>query len=209
MRNIQLICLLLVSGLPLSAWSQAESHQPSKAYTDQLVLVHENLIRELANSESLINHLTTHKKYVATLAEVFEKDTRWLASKDLQQGITGNKIAAQFKGVIANDEYSIVEFILTDCLGATVSAWPLPSDYWQGDEAKFIQPVKQQKHFISDARWDESSEAYSFFLAEPIYMKGELLGVLIAGIDVTIEYIMHMPFDQLVKLQVKPTPDLN
>jgi len=69
--------------------------------------------------------------------------------------------------------------------------------------------VKQQKYYISDARWDESSEAYSFFLAEPIYMEGELLGVLIAGIDVTIEYIMRMPFDQLVKLQVKPTPDLN
>jgi hypothetical protein len=209
MRTIRPICLLLVSGLLLSSLGQAENHQPSKAYTDQLVLVHENLVRELANSENLINHLTTHKECKTTLAEVFEKDTRWLVSKSLQQDITGNKIAAKFKRVIANDEYSIVEFILTDGLGATVSAWPLPSDYWQGDEAKFIQPVKQQKYYISDARWDESSEAYSFFLAEPIYMEGELLGVLIAGIDVTIEYIMRMPFDQLVKLQVKPTPDLN
>ncbi len=92
--------------------------------------------------------------------------------------------------------------MLTDSFGALLAAYPITTDYWQGDEAKFIAPIKLAGVYISDSKWDESSKVYSFFVSIPISLDGEFLGVLISGLDVSSEYIMDMSLQDLLQLDV-------
>ena len=91
--------------------------------------------------------------------------------------------------------------MLTDSFGALLASYPITSDYWQGDESKFIMAVKNKGIYISGPNWDESSKTYSFFVSLPVIQQGKLLGVLVAGLDVSSEYMMDMSLQQLLDLK--------
>lgn len=93
--------------------------------------------------------------------------------------------------------------MLTDSFGGLIAAFPETTDFWQGDEEKFKQPVIKAGAYISNAEWDESTRAFSFFVSVPISKDDEFLGVLIAGIDVTKAYLIQMPLEELVKVDIK------
>ncbi len=61
--------------------------------------------------------------------------------------------------------------------------------------------VKNKSIYISGPNWDESSKTYSFFVSLPVLLKGKLLGVLVAGLDVSSEYMMDMSLQQLLDLK--------
>ncbi|MBV1909811.1 MAG: PDC sensor domain-containing protein [Kangiellaceae bacterium] len=210
MSKLLPLSLLIVISLFLLCFNvHSESRKPSQAYIDQLVQMHEKLVGDIASNSSIIKYLSEHNANKTSLADIMKKEDRWLVSKRLQEEVTNNKVAKQLSKILADPNYSIVEIIITDSLGGTVAASPAPSDYWQGDEEKFIQPVKQENIYISDSKWDESSEAYSFFMAKPIYVDAELLGVMMVGVDVTVEYLMRIPIEELIKLRVEDTPNID
>ncbi len=178
------LCLALAN-ITLSAdTADADRPQISKEQLKELLNQHERVFEELMNNETLQQLLISHQKSLRSLAEIYENEVNWRKSPALQRSVVDNSVARRFKILTEDKQFRIAELILTDGFGFNIAAWPLPTDYWQGDEAKFIEPMRKRKTHVTDYHWDESSQVFSFFITRPIYINGQFYGVLIMGIDV-------------------------
>ncbi len=173
----------------------------SRQYQAALLISHSSILTQLADKKELVAVLKVAEHNESSLQGIILKDLSWEASQDFQHKITHNAVAKIFKSLINNKQYSFSEFMLTDGFGALLASYPTTSDYWQGDESKFIMAVKNKSIYISGPNWDESSKTYSFFVSLPVIQQDKLLGVVVAGLDVSSEYMMDMSLQQLLDLK--------
>ena len=137
-----------------------------------------------------------------SVIELLKKDQSWNTDSALQQQILGSPLAEYFKTLTEDNTYSFAEIMLTDANGALVAAYPKTSDYWQGDEQKFIYAAIHKKVFFSEPEWDESSGAYSFFVSIPVVENEQIIGVLISAMDVTSSYVFEMTLEELIEVSI-------
>jgi len=73
---------------------------------------------------------------------------------------------------------------LCDKRGAVVGESPKTSDYWQGDEEKFVECYNRGDGnvFIGDLEFDDSTQSYTVQISIPVKDDGKTIGVLIVGI---------------------------
>lgn len=73
-----------------------------------------------------------------------------------------------------------------DNQGAHVAMTDKTSDYWQGDEAKFIESYNGGKGavHIADVEFDNSTQAYLFQVSVPVKDGNKVIGATTIGIDV-------------------------
>jgi hypothetical protein len=78
------------------------------------------------------------------------------------------------------------ETILTDNQGANVAISAMTSDYWQGDEPKFVKAWADGKgdDYIARAKKDESSGAVVSQVSVPVMDGGKAIGTLTIGVNV-------------------------
>lgn len=186
-----------------------ESEGVKKYHFNALYETHYILLNKMIGNESILNYMLAKNVSHQSLDEIILKDNLWPKSKKLQKEITGNVIAKKFRQWTEDKNYRFSEIMLTNKQGALLAAYPVTSDYWQGDENKFIYPVRRKKNYISEIVWDESSRSYSFFISLPVYQKQGFLGVLIAGIDISEEYFLEMGIDDLMNLNINGEPVKN
>ena len=76
------------------------------------------------------------------------------------------------------------EAFLCDNKGALVGVYPKTTDYWQGDEDKFIQSYNDGKGsiFFSPLKFDESTNTYSIQISVPVYNWNDTIGVLVVAL---------------------------
>lgn len=172
----------------------------SKVYKEALFSSHANVLMALLETTELKAAMSQRNNNMDSFVEVLRKDESWPMNKSLQQEVLDNPSAKRFKKLINSSKLSFAELMLTDKVGALVAVYPKTSDYWQGDEAKYIQAAVANKNHFSEPSWDDSSSAYSFFVSIPIRKNGDVVGVLIAGLDVTSSYIEDMSLENLVNL---------
>lgn len=108
------------------------------------------------------------------------------ADSALVGGVLHNPAADFLRARVADSGGKITEAFITDARGLNVAASDPTSDYWQGDEAKFLKvfPAPDGRH-IADVELDESTQRYqgqiSMTIADPA--TGEALGTLTVGVD--------------------------
>jgi|GEM_PF-2217561 len=134
---------------------------------------------------------------------VLAEDQTWPIDHQEQQKRLPQKLSAQLKYLVNDPQFRFSEILLTDWFGGLISSYPGSTDFWQGDETKFIEPFKTQEMYISEAQWDQSSNTYSFHMAIPIESNGQIIGVLIGGIDVTSENLNELSLSDLLKLNIQ------
>ncbi|MDF1780514.1 MAG: PDC sensor domain-containing protein [Alcanivoracaceae bacterium] len=198
-----ILFLLMFMSVAATSPSMSSSVTPSRTYTQELARAHEAHLLTLANSPNLRAFLEQKKEQTSSLKKILTFDKRWATDDELRSSVTDNTIARQFQRLLDDDRYGIAEIMLTDGFGSLLAARPEPSDYWQGDEEKFYAPVQSSDTYVSKAAWDESSRTNSFFISIPIESNGEFIGVLIAGLKITQEYMMHMPIEELFRLRAQ------
>ena len=120
-------------------------------------------------------------------SDVIEKrDTEWKASKELtpfKEQLIESEAGQLFKNHV-EDSSSILEIFLTDKRGANVAAYPPTSDYWQGDEEKWIIPFKSGENYFGPAAFDDSTAMTTIQVSIPIKEAGNTIGVMVAGVSV-------------------------
>ncbi len=100
----------------------------------------------------------------------------------------GNTASAYLKAVRAKHQGLLTEIIVMDSLGLNVAQSDLPSDYWQGDEAKFQKSygAGATALFIDEVELDESTQTMqsqaSFTIVDP--QTGLAIGAATVGVDV-------------------------
>lgn len=97
-------------------------------------------------------------------------------------------LSDRLRALVVNAEGRVNEVILTDRRGLNVAISDMTSDYWQGDEAKFLQAVnlKAGQLNFEPVVYDESTRRFQLHVSQPVLdpQSGELIGMLIIGVDV-------------------------
>jgi hypothetical protein len=123
--------------------------------------------------------------------EISRRDKEWRATKELTPFKLSlqTSAAGRFLKQQVQRSSSFNEAFLTDNQGANVAAYPATSDYWQGDEEKWIDCWNggNGQIYIGALKLDESTNTVAAQVSAPVLDRGKTIGVLIVG--VTINYL--------------------
>jgi hypothetical protein len=123
----------------------------------------------------------------ATLTEIRSMDEKWRTTPgiaDFMRTLMDSKCGKHLQGLQKAAGY--MEMFVMDNQGANVAMSEKTSDYWQGDEAKFIESFKGGKGAIhvSDVEFDDSSQAYLVQVSVPVKDGDKVIGAMTIGIDI-------------------------
>lgn len=123
-----------------------------------------------------------------TLAQIKEKDAKWMATPgvvDYMKALMDNACGKRLKEIQKTAPY-YAELFVMDNQGANVCMSDKTSDYWQGDEDKFIESYKGGKGatHISDVKFDDSTQVYAVQVSVPVKDGATVIGAITIGINV-------------------------
>ena len=80
----------------------------------------------------------------------------------------------------------LTEIIVMDDKGINVGLSGITSDYWQGDEAKWLRVISEgpDARFVDQVEWDESTQQFQCQVSLPIVADSAVIGVITFGINV-------------------------
>ena len=143
----------------------------------------------MAFNPSVIRAVAVQNDETVSLDEIKRRDEAWKNADGnliaLIREITGNDVAKYFQRRVENNN-AIDEVFLTDNQGANVAAYPATSDYWQGDEDKWIMSYNDGNGevFIGPLEFDDSTQKTQVQISAPIISNDETIGVLVLGVSV-------------------------
>ena len=143
-------------------------------------------IKALAQQDE-VSELVKQNDRKISLKEILVRDNLWMKSAQKPTHYLNKSLQYYFEGIIEQPGSRIVELILMGSQGETLAAFPTPTDYWQGDEAKFMSVMADESTFVDRTNWDESSQTISAQVSVPVKdQSGEVLGVLTGAIEATV-----------------------
>ena len=123
-------------------------------------------------------------------AEIDELDAKWRAGDaDLIGPVLANDLSQMLAGVVQEGGGAFSEIFVMDSKGLNVGQSDRTSDYWQGDEAKWIETylVGADAVHVSDVEEDESTQTFQVQVSMTIVDAGAPVGAITVGVDV--EYL--------------------
>ncbi|MCU0596861.1 MAG: PDC sensor domain-containing protein [Desulfobacterota bacterium] len=123
-----------------------------------------------------------------TLAQIQELDRKWMATPgvaEYMKALMDSECGQYLKKIQASQPF-YAEIFVMDNQGANVAMSDKTSDYWQGDEPKFIESFKggAGATHISDVKFDDSTQAYLAQVSVPVKDGDKVIGAVTIGIDV-------------------------
>ena len=123
-----------------------------------------------------------------TLEQIKAKDREWLSFPgiaDYMRGLMDSECGKHLRQIQTGDPM-YAEIFVMDNQGANVAMTDKTSDYWQGDEAKFIEVFKGSAGavHISEVEFDDSTQAYLVQVSIPVIDNGSVIGAVTIGINV-------------------------
>lgn len=144
-------------------------------------------LKNLASTPVIVAAVVAQNALGMSLDEIKLKDQKWMATPgvaDYMQALVDSpagKELARWR----HDRPWLSEVFVMDNQGANVAMTGKTSDYWQGDEAKFTDVVKDGgKVFVDRVKFDDSTQTYSVQVSVPIIRDGVVIGAICFGIDV-------------------------
>lgn len=121
-----------------------------------------------------------------SLKEIKRINNDWINGKDekLVTALLNNPVSSFLNEKVYKNNILYAEAFLCDSKGAVVGAYPKTSDYWQGDEDKFIHSYNNGdgRVYIGELKFDESTHALSVQVSVPVLDNGKTIGVLVVGL---------------------------
>lgn len=156
---------------------------PAKAF----LLSRARHIRAWARTREVVAAVRTQNASGLTLREIQKIDEQWVAGEPgVAQGheVLTSPCADELRRLIAMAPPGYYrEAFATDANGALVCATERTSDYWQGDEAKWIRAYNDGSGgiYIGPVQFDESVGHPLVQIAVPIVADDRVIGVLVVG----------------------------
>ena len=123
-------------------------------------------------------------------AEIQDLDARWRAElssgkRPLIDATLSNPLSLYLKGRQRAAEGLITEIFVMDNRGLNVGQSDITSDYWQGDEAKWLKSFGAGLVHIEEAARDESTQLMQSQASLPIRDpdSGEIIGAITVGVN--------------------------
>jgi hypothetical protein len=123
-----------------------------------------------------------------TLDQIKDQDKKWMATAgivDYMKALMDNECGKYLRNIQASARH-FAEIFVMDNQGANVAMSDKTSDYWQGDEAKFIKSYNGGRGavFIDDVKFDNSTQAYLVQISVPVKDGDKVIGAITFGINV-------------------------
>lgn len=147
-------------------------------------------IKALAANPTVVAAVKAQNSKGLTLDAIKGLDTAWIEQKGKipeADALMANESAGVLKQAEgANPAFK--ESILTDNQGANVAISKLTSDYWQGDEPKFVNAFADGagKDYIARPKKDASTGEVIAQVSVPVMDGGKAVGTLTVGVDLNL-----------------------
>jgi hypothetical protein len=140
---------------------------------------------KLGTDKKIVSAVEAENKKRKTLDQIKEMDTKWMnhaGIADYMKALMDSECGKYLLSILESKPF-YAEIFVMDNQGANVAMTDKTSDYWQGDEAKFIESIKGQV-YISDVEFDDSTQTYIVQVSIPVKSKNKVIGAITVGIDV-------------------------
>lgn len=148
----------------------------------------------LSQSSDVIKIVSAHSEPL-TIRYMLKMDQLWRTQEGFSDNILDPDAQSALKSFMAKNSNLFIELILMGRYGETLGAIPKTSDYWQGDEAKFIQVMGYDEIFIDALNWDESTQTISAQISVPVHANGDIIGVLTGAVEASLKALGNAKFD--------------
>ena len=142
-------------------------------------------LQQLAATEELIEAVRQQNAEPQTLAQLRLLDQTWqasAASDPLKQTLLAHPQSQRF-AALHKTESHFNEWLLVDAKGGLVAAFPITSDYWQGDEDKWKKILEDGfDRYVGAKTYDHSSGVNAVQLSVAVKDGDMVIGVLVAGV---------------------------
>jgi hypothetical protein len=147
-----------------------------------------SVLAELGTDSVIVNAVKEENAKKKTLEKIKEIDEKWIntmGTDDLMNSLMNSACAQRLNSMKKRNAF-FEEIFVMDNQGANVAMTDKTSDYWQGDEAKFIKSYTGGSGaiFISDVNFDDSTQSYLTQVSVPVMDEGKAIGVILFGINV-------------------------
>lgn len=146
-------------------------------------------LKFLTKNSKLTEAILEQNRKDMSLEEIKKIDGEWRAgTSPLIEELQNNEAGNFLKNIVVQQSQTYSEVFLTDIKGANVAAYPATSDYWQGDEDKFIKAFNNGdgQIYVGNVEFDESTKSNTVQISVPMAYGDQTIGVLIIGVKVSV-----------------------
>src|SRR3990172_219575 len=180
------ISICLIIGLILAVGS-AIAYAGEKAPQKIVDVAHSTLFK-IGTDPVIVKAVKAENAKGKTLDQIKELDKKWMATPgiaDYMKALMDSECGKYLRKIQASTPY-YAEIFVMDNLGANVALSDKTTDYWQGDEAKFIKSYNNGKGavFVDDVKFDDSTQTYLVQVSVPVKDGDNVIGAITFGIMV-------------------------
>lgn len=165
------------------------------------------MIKGIAANKLIIDAVEQQNAKQMSLQQIKTIDKQWRAQSadtPLKLQYQLNASGVYIRDLVQSNKSLFSEIFVTDNQGANVAAYPATSDFWQGDEDKWLKSWLdgEGEVFVSKLAFDQSSKAHAIQISVPIKLKSKVIGVLVSGIKLThlqSTYLLRNLDDSMIK----------
>lgn len=183
MRMFKGIVIAMVMATLWCTVSVAGEKAPQKVVD----LAHSTL-SDLGSDPVIVSAVKAENGKNKTLDEIKAMDTKWRNTPgiaDFMEALITSACGRHLMKLLESREF-YAEIFVMDNQGANVAMTDKTSDYWQGDESKFIRSYNDTKGavFIDEVEFDDSTQAYLVQVSVPVKEGAKVIGAITFGIDI-------------------------
>lgn len=173
--------LIFAFTLPLTTFAGEKAPQA-------VVDLANSTLSDLGTDPIIVAAVKAQNEKNISLDEIKELDKKWqdhAGIADYMLVMMESECGKALRNIQKSAPYYSEIFVM-DNQGANVAMTDKTSDYWQGDEDKFIKSYNKGNGavFIDDVKFDSSSQAYLVQVSVPVKDGEEVIGAITIGIDV-------------------------
>lgn len=179
MKRLFVILIVVLFAITLAAAEKA----PRK-----IIDLANNVFVKYGTDAAIVKAVKAQNGKGMALDQVKAQDEKWKKTPgvvDYMKALMESECGKHLRAIQKEKAY-IAEIFVMDKLGANVAMTDKTSDYWQGDEAKFIESFKGGKGavHISDVEFDDSAQTYVVQVSVPVKDGNTVIGAITFGVDV-------------------------
>ncbi|MBK7106049.1 MAG: PDC sensor domain-containing protein [Ignavibacteriae bacterium] len=163
------------------------THNFSQETPESVINLTKTKLINWASSNKIISSINDQNAKNLSLDKIKDLDKKWTSTSGLDDFMNQilNNDCSQFLKNLRKENSFIVEAFVMDNKGANVAMTNKTSDYWQGDEDKFIKSFNNGngKIHYGKVTFDESTQTYLIQVSVPVLENNKTIGVVTFGID--------------------------
>ncbi|MZR32002.1 hypothetical protein [Sneathiella litorea] len=184
---VRLVAMSVVIGQSATAFA----HDYKVAIADLV----ESEIRDWAQVDEVVNAIREQNKLSTTLsqADIDARDRQWreevkVDNHKMIKAVLSNSLSSYLKSIKTDSHGKYTEIIVMDKKGLNVGQSDITSDYWQGDEDKWLKSygAGPKGVLITEVDFDDSQQDYfsqvSISIVDPATYKA--IGAVTVSIDI-------------------------